>query len=208
MLRWGGVEVSAGFLLTAAVLFYFDTDGFLLWVTLACGLHELGHCAATFLLGGRILRFRLTAVGGELVLDRSNPLSYGGELCAVLAGPAVNLTLAFLAARLGRGEGTWLFAGLNLALGCFNLLPIWPLDGGRALALLLAALRAGPGWRGLAKVCSILCAAALLLAGGGIFWRTGYNFTLFAVALWLTVGLAREEGLGARLAHRRERNRR
>ena len=57
------------------------------------------------------------------------------ELAAALAGPAANLAAAWLCCR---AEGGALFAGLNLALGCFNLLPVGRLDGGRALHCLLS----------------------------------------------------------------------
>ena len=58
-----------------------------------------------------------------------------GELAAALAGLAANLAAAWLCCR---AEGGALFAGLNLALGCFNLLPVGRLDGGRALHCLLS----------------------------------------------------------------------
>lgn len=194
MVRRGKVEVSAGFLLTVAALFYFDTENVLPWAMLACTLHELGHCVAVHVLGGRMLAFRLTAVGGELVLDKRHPLSYGRELLSILAGPAANLLTALVTARLGRGEGAWLITGLSLALGLFNLLPIWPLDGGRMLALLLEAARAGPLWEMGGRICSALCTALLLLAGGAMFLQNSGSYTLFTVALWLTMGLARGEG--------------
>ena len=189
MLRWGKIEVSGGFFLTAAALFYVDTSNVLLWAGLACALHEAGHWVAVRLFGGRILALRLTAVGGELVLDRRAPLTMGGELLSILAGPGANLTAALLAARLGREELAFLFAGLNLALGFFNLLPIWPLDGGRILELALSGTR----WEPLAKVCSALGAALLLLAGGAALFQSGRQFTLLLLAVWLTAGTVREQ---------------
>ena len=69
-------------------------------------------------------------------------LSYGQEAAAALAGPAVNLTLALALCRLPGGE---LWAGLNLVLACFNLLPVGRLDGGRVLRCLLSWLL-GPEW--------------------------------------------------------------
>lgn len=188
MLRWGRVEASGGFLLTMAALFYADTENVLPWAMLACTLHEVGHWAAVRLLGGRTLALRLTAVGGELVLDGAHPLTQGGELLSLLAGPGANLTAALLAVRLGRAEWAYLFAGLNLALGVLNLLPVWPLDGGRVLHLL-----AGPVWQGVARLCSALCAGLLLLAGGALFFDTGANYTLLLLALWLTAGMARSQ---------------
>lgn len=192
MIRRGRVEVSGGFLLVAALLFYLDTENLLPWAALSCALHEVGHYAAVRLLGGDILRFRLTAVGGEMTLDRRRTLSYGRELISILAGPGVNLAAACFAARWGGGEVGWLLTGLNLSLGLFNLMPVCPLDGGRALSLALMAFGPPGVAEEVMRLCSLLFVAGLLLVGGALFLESGRNFTLMSVALWLLVGLLRK----------------
>ena len=102
---------------------------------LAAALHECGHWTAIVLLGGRVRTLRLSAVGAEMALDTSCPLSYTKEALAAFAGPAVNLILTALCAQ----TRWYLFAGLNLSLGLFNLLPVRMLDGGRILSCLLNA---------------------------------------------------------------------
>lgn len=194
MIKWRKLEVSGGFLLVAALLFYFDTENLLPLSALACALHELGHYLAVRISGGEILRFRITAVGGELVLDKRKTLSYGKELFAILAGPGCNLAAALVSARLGRGEVAWVFTGINLSLGAFNLLPVAPLDGGRALALVLHLFCREETAVEVLRICSLLFVAGLLLAGGALFFETGRNFTLAVVALWLLAGLLRRPG--------------
>ena len=72
---------------------------------------------------------------------RPSPLAVLSEagihfmLAAVLAGPAANLLAALVLTALG-GERWPAAVGANLVLCVFNLLPIRPLDGGRALWLL------------------------------------------------------------------------
>lgn len=173
------ISCSRGFLLLLAVLLYLDGQGVMLWSLLACALHELGHWAAILALGGRARILRLTAVGAEMTLDPNRPLTYTGEVTAALAGPAVNLLTAWLSAR----KGWHLFAGLNLCFGVWNLVPVYPLDGGRALAFALSGLEV----RGVERIlswASVVCCGALLGLGWAA-WRGAGNITLLVTALWL-----------------------
>jgi len=198
VIRWRRIEVSGGFLLTAAALFWLDSGGLLLWAALVCALHEAGHIAAIRAMGGKIRALRLSVVGAELVFTSGN-LSSGQEIFAAGSGPAVNLALALLCARLfhgAGGEGLMLFTGLNLALGGFQLLPILPLDGGRALLALLEMLWQPAPARRVLEVFSLVCEVLLLGLGVMAFLRTGTNFTLLIIASWLLAGTLRESYFG------------
>lgn len=178
-MKLGRVEITGGFFLLLAWLNYLDRS-FLVPMTLAaCGAHELGHIAVIRLLGGNIKGICLTAIGAELILDR--PLGYWQEGLSALAGPAVNLVLALISCCF---KGGVLFAGLNLGLALFNLLPVGRLDGGRVLCCTLSLL-AGPefadragGW------LDCLCTAGAL-AGGLVLAVLRGNITLLLIAFWL-----------------------
>ena len=134
MWRWGNLEIGWGFPILAALAMLAGA-GEVLPLTLAFALcHELGHLAALNLAGAKVELLRLTAFGAEIRAD-TRRLSYPREILCTLAGPAVNLLLALALARLG---GRYVAAGANLLLGCFNLLPVPALDGGRALHLLVS----------------------------------------------------------------------
>ena len=185
MLRWRRLEVSGGFLLLAAALYYLDSSGVVPWALAACGLHEMGHLLAIWALGGRVSLLRLTCVGAELRLSARYPLSAGKQLTAALAGPAVNVLLALAAAWWG--EGAFLFAGLNLALGVFNLAPVAQLDGGRALCAALALLGAGERAETVLRALSLALACGLALGGCVLFLKGAVNVTLPLTALWLLI---------------------
>lgn len=199
MLRWRWVEVSGGFLLVLAMLYYWDGQGILIWALAACGVHELGHWAAIRLLGGRVTLLRLTCVGAEMRLSARYPLSWGRQLLAALAGPAVSLLTAWAAARMAGGrEALFLFAGLNLALGLFNLLPAAALDGGRILWY-AAALMHSEGLAGRMVRFSTMAGSLFLAACSAVlFVRGTFNLTLILAALWLSISQISPIGPGKR----------
>ncbi|MPM21203.1 hypothetical protein SDC9_67646 [bioreactor metagenome] len=194
MIRWRRVEVSGGFLLTAAALFWLESGGLLFWAALACALHEAGHVIAIRAMGGKIRALRLSVAGAELVFSSGHGLSYLQEIFAAVSGPAVNLALALVCARLipeSAGEGLYLFTGLNLALGGFQLLPVLPLDGGRALLALLEMLWQPAIAGRILEIFSLVCEGLLLGLGVMVFLRTGTNFTMLLIAFWLLAGTLR-----------------
>ena len=147
---------------------------------LAATLHELGHCAALKLAGSGVAQLRLSGLGAELTPRRA--LSYAAELPVALAGPGVSLLSAVLAAHWGH----YLFAGLSLALGLFNLLPIHPLDGGRVIRGLCALLLPTLWAQRVPKWLSVAVSAVLFVLALRVFLRLG-GLSLLILALWLCV---------------------
>ena len=181
-MRLGRVEVTGGFLLLLAWLNYLDRSLLVPAALIACACHEFGHLITIRLLGGAVRGIRLTAIGAELVLAR--PLGYWQEGLSALAGPGANLLLALACCNI---SGGLTFAGLNLALAVFNLLPVGQLDGGRALHCTLALL-AGPEAADRAgEWMDCLCTSGAL-AAGLLLAVFGGNITLLLVAFWLLAG--------------------
>ena len=199
-MRLGRLEVSGGAMAVLAMLYYLDDNDVILWVLLGCALHEAGHWWMVRALGGRVVRMRLTCAGAELRLSAAHPLSHWGTLLAALAGPGVNLLAAWASVWLARRRAEfYFFAGLNLGLACFNLLPAGWLDGGKALEALFAQLGREEAGRRLTELCSETVAGLLLAAGLVLLWQSGgRNFTLLIAGLWLSFAARQErkkEGL-------------
>ena len=191
-----------------ALLWYLDEDGTLLLAGAACGLHELAHCLAIWGLGGKIVRLRLSVTGAELVLSGTRPLGYTAQFLAAVSGPVANLAAALVAARLAErdgGEALWVFAGLNLGLAGFNLLPMSQLDGGRAVRSLAGIFLPETVADRLAAVLSWATGTGILVLGAILFWQNRANFTMLLTALWLVYANCQSLG-GLGNARRRSRS--
>jgi Zn-dependent protease len=107
--------------------------------------HELGHALACRSVGGRAERIVLWPLGGIAFVQP--PPRPGAVLWSIAAGPLVNLAFAVLSAPLvfvanivlppDAAHFAMAFFVINVGLLCFNLLPIYPLDGGQIFQALL-----------------------------------------------------------------------
>ena len=169
----------------------------LLGALLAAALiHEWGHWVVLRHFGGHISRVTITPFGAEMTVADTTRLSYGAEILVTLAGPAVNLLLALcLGLAGGRWEGAYVFAGAQLVLGVFNLIPARPLDGARALWLLTAWLTEPFTADRVTAAVGGVFAAALLVGGLALMGRTGGSPFLLLGAVGLMMSAFREKGL-------------
>lgn len=130
-------------------------------------LHEFGHALMARRYGIETADITLYPIGGVARLERM-PRSPGAELLIALAGPAVNVAIAaglFLFSGLGvipgtSGVGAFLgrLFSLNVILAVFNLIPAFPMDGGRVLRALLS------GWLGRLRATAIAARIGQVLA--------------------------------------------
>jgi len=210
------VELHVSFLLLMVIIFalaflekitlYSLFFIILLFVTVV--IHELGHSYVAKRYGVSVERIILLPIGGVAAMDEI-PKDPGQELKIAIAGPLTNFIIAFFCLAslfITGGIGAlavssffvshtltaninqffFNFLVINLVLGIFNLLPAFPMDGGRALRAFLA--------RNMSYVKATRIAAiigkqfAVLMVIFGIF----FNFILILIAIFIYIGADQE----------------
>jgi Zn-dependent protease len=162
-------------------------------------LHELGHALTARHFGVRTREITLLPIGGVASMDRmpDNPRQ---ELLVALAGPAVNVGLAALLASVvtptawrdvdwvGGGDFLSRLIWVNVSLAVFNLVPAFPMDGGRVLRAILAMR--------MEQVRATLVAAKVGRALAVVFAIVGLfgNPLLVFIAVFVWMGAAAETG--------------
>jgi Zn-dependent protease len=200
----GGDDSAAFALATVSALLFF----------LSILLHELGHAVVAIRNGISIAGIDLWLFGGiaKMSQDTSSP---GVEFRVAIAGPVVTLVIAILCAGLGMlaaggandywnavafdAEGSAggfvammsYLASINVVLLVFNLIPAFPLDGGR-VARAIAWRLTGDRTRATNFAATLGQGFSYILIGGGIFWAFQIDFIggLWMVFIGMFLGQA------------------
>src|SRR5688572_13752197 len=141
-------------------------------------VHEMAHTLVALRAGGRVREITLMLLGGVTQVEHL-PQRPRTEAVMAAAGPLTSIALGLLligGLRLPLPAdlhlGVFYLAQLNFVLGIFNLLPAFPMDGGRILRALLTlrvgALRATRAAAWIGKAAAIAF-GLWALAGGGLF---------------------------------------
>lgn len=157
------IRVTPGFAAVVSLLGWCDL-ALCGWFLLALMLHELGHLAVLAYFHRPVRTIALGAGGAKIETEE---LSYRQEALSAAAGPAINLVSAGMTLRSCPA-----FALVSLALAAVNLLPLYPMDGGRILrASLLSRLPPERAGR-ILRTCVFLTCTTLMV---GACWLTAMH---------------------------------
>ena len=177
---------------------------FILTVFLCVVLHELGHALTAKRYGINTKMITLLPIGGVASLERM-PEKPKQELLIALAGPAVNVVIAFILwlvlpslqtvpseeffSRITPANFFYLLFFVNMVLVLFNAIPAFPMDGGRVLRALLAFKL------GRVRATQIAANLGQLLAIGFVFIGLFYNPFLILIGAFVFFGAYAENML-------------
>ena len=167
-------------------------------------LHELGHAALALRYGVPMREINLFIFGGVAVMTKESP-SAKAEFWIAIAGPIVSLLLTAAFGLLWLAGGDWVYlaapvywlAWINFTLAVFNLIPGFPLDGGRILRAIVWQFNGS-----LHRATQIASTVGQVVAFGFIAWGvyTMFDGNLFG-GLWIAfIGWFLQNAAAATLA--------
>lgn len=168
--------LPSAYIAGAVLLLTFPLRWIIAWVT-AAAIHELGHIIAVLSLKGRIKAIKIGVFGANIEILPMPPLR---ELICALAGPVSGLLLLLFFRRIP------VIAPFALVQSLVNLLPLYPLDGGRALRCALAILAGEYRAERILKYLEFLLLMILTIIGFLSFFLWDLGLLPLSAALLLT----------------------
>lgn len=130
----------------------------LLFISL--GLHEFGHLLVAYLLGVKVKSCVIMPYGGEILYATKWKITKKQQFMIALAGPIFTLFVFCITFFLPQSLSEPLQT-IQILLLLINLLPIWPLDGGRCVEIIWSGknslLTTKASFLRLSMICCIIC---------------------------------------------------
>jgi len=164
-------------------------------------IHEIGHSLIARRFGKQTKSITLLPIGGMATMEEM-PRNPGQEIAIALIGPLINLVIAgLLYALVGWQVGVAIpglylesggafvagLIGVNIMLAVFNLIPAFPMDGGRVLRGMLAMRM------NYVRATTWAASIGQAIATVFIFYGVFYNFWLALIGIFLYLGAGSEK---------------
>jgi stage IV sporulation protein FB len=175
------IRVHKSFFIVAILLIIMGHAPLLVILFISVTAHELAHILAAKHFGCKATGFHISALGEMAVLRGLDVLAAWKRYIVYTAGPFINFLIAGAAYLVGWHE----ISLYNFILGAFNLLPVFPLDGGRLLQLFLGnrmgILRANRFILKIGRALGLL----MLIPGGVQVVLFPFNISLICAGIYI-----------------------
>lgn len=185
-----GFSVHYSFIIMFVASFFVGLANVLFCYFLCLCIHEFCHAIVAKKLGYKIGKVKLLATGAVLEAE-SDEFSYVDEIKIAISGPLFNLFFSFILIVLW-----WIFpvvynftmdlCVINLAIFAFNMLPIFPLDGGRILlAFLSKNIERSRAVKIVKAITILLSSMIFLIFILSLFHSPNFNLGIIGITLFL-----------------------
>ena len=199
MTRVFGIEFDVDPLVVVFAALYAFAGNLWQWMVVFASLlvHEAAHAVTAAGFGFAVARISVTPIGAVASLEGDIQLRPEAEAAVAMSGPMTSLVLAAMGYLLliygnaDRGKIEF-FVGANIVLAMFNLIPAFPLDGGRVLrALMTERLGVASATRKAVGMSRVIGIGIAVLGVAGV--AAGYfNFLVPALGLFILITAERE----------------
>ncbi|MDR0738596.1 MAG: site-2 protease family protein [Oscillospiraceae bacterium] len=191
-----GLKIKTNFLnlaLIVCAVILSDASGFTgFWVFLAIVLHETAHLLTLCIFKCQPKEIRFATFDVVIVEKNFVQRSFLKDTLIYISGPLANIFFAFFILFLHKIFNFQILLEIfliNITLGCFNLLPIVFLDGGKILKLLLEFKFNPRKSKNILVATSIISIVPLLLTGIIGVCSNSFNFSLLFLSIYLVIML-------------------
>lgn len=182
------IRISPLFFITLIVLYFLNLLPEFLIVTLVSLAHETGHYFTAKILNENVSYIKVQPWG--ICLRCEHFKTYKSEMLVSLAGPMVNIILLLISSIF---KNPFLYA-VNLFMLVLNLLPIYPLDGGRILSCALKQEINNTQTDLVLKIVSSILTVVVFLTGIYLFYKTKLNFSVLLAGLFILLTTDKSQG--------------
>lgn len=179
-----GFALSPGAILLLCAVYYFEDISSLLALIAAAAAHEAGHFLAIKSVGGRVVGLHFDTSG--LCMTETGAYTPAQELIILYAGPALGAVPVLLCTFAPTSPFAAKAAAVSMALTVYNLLPVLPLDGGRAVKSILLRKIGRQRAERMMYATGLVFGAALSVAGLFLLGNA-YGAALLFAGLWLLI---------------------
>jgi len=174
------INISIGFFIFIIGIVFFGDEKIFFLAAIAAFFHEFAHLLMIYICGGRASAINFSIYGAHIDLKKYPILSYQKEILIAAAGPAMSLVVAYLFSVAGTYfsyECLYIISGMSLILGLLNILPAYPLDGGRILRCSIMLINEKNA-EAVTVISGGICAAITLFICSLINFKMGFQMSL------------------------------
>lgn len=131
------IQIKPSFFVIMFIMIALDFTEQFFVILSAVTLHELSHILTAKIFKLKVEKMIFTPIGEIAVIKELESLNVLKKLLVVFAGPAINIFIVLIFYFIGN-EKFNLYKNINLSIAFFNLLPIYPFDGGRIIQYILS----------------------------------------------------------------------